>query len=203
MRFPNGSDDERPVARVDDEPRHDRGAEPFGDEADERAVVVRAEDDVRAPGRGRAGSVSGWPVLRQPMSGTPDSSRSRRRRLARRELRAGTGREHVRVAEHLLRDERPLEQRQLGEGEVELAALEQAQEVGGVRLLADVHLDPRPRLPEAAQERGEDARADALVDADAQRPGGTFRQRGHVRLRGCELGDDRVGVAERAAGPPR
>jgi hypothetical protein len=34
------------VARVDDELRHDGDAEPFGDEADERSVVVAAEDDV-------------------------------------------------------------------------------------------------------------------------------------------------------------
>ena len=79
--------------------------------------------------------------------------------------------------------------------------LEQSQQVGRVRLLADVHLDARPRLPEPAQQGGEDAGADALVDPDAQRAGRALREGGHVGLCRVELGDDRVGVAEQE--PPR
>ena len=74
--------------------------------------------------------------------------------------------------------------------------LEQAQQVGGVGLLPDVHLDARPVLLEAAEEAGEDARADALEDPDAQRAGRALREGVHVRAGGVELGDDRVGVTE-------
>ena len=74
--------------------------------------------------------------------------------------------------------------------------LEQAQEVGGVDLLADAHLDARPLLLEAAEQAGEDARADALEDPDAQRAGRALGERGHVGLRGVELRDDRVRVPE-------
>ena len=74
--------------------------------------------------------------------------------------------------------------------------LEHAQQVGRVDLLADAHLDARPVLLEAAEEAGEDARADALKDPDAERAGGAFGERRHVGLRGVELRDDRVGVPE-------
>ena len=77
--------------------------------------------------------------------------------------------------------------------------LEQAEQVGGVGLLAHAHLDARPVLPEAAEQGGEDAGADALEDPDAQRAGGALGERGHVGLRGVELRDDRVGVAEQEA----
>ena len=43
---------------------------------------------------------------------------------------------------------------------------------------------------------GEDARADALVDPDAQRPGRAFGEGGEVGLRGVELRDDRVRVPQ-------
>ena len=120
----------------------------------------------------------------------------RRRALAFCELRAGLDEQHVRVAQHLLGLERPFGERQVGEGEVELAVLEQAEEVGRVRLLADAHLDAGPVLLEAAQETGEDARPDALVDADAQRAGGALGEGGHVGACRVELRDDRIRVAE-------
>ncbi len=47
--------------------------------------------------------------------------------------------------------------------------LEQPQEVGGGALLAYADADLGPLLAETADERGEEARADALVDADAKR----------------------------------
>ena len=114
----------------------------------------------------------------------------------RRELRVGRDDQDVGVAQHLRRLERPFGQRQVGEREVELAVLEQAEQVGGVRLLVHLHVDARPLLAEAAEQCGEDARADALIDADPQRAGGTLGERGHVGLGGVELRDDRVGVAE-------
>ncbi len=78
---------------------------------------------------------------------------------------------------------------------------EQTQQVGRVDLLADAHLDARPLLLEAADQAGEDARADALVDPEAQRPGRTLGERGQVGLGGIELRDDRVRVPEEQ--PPR
>ena len=70
------------------------------------------------------------------------------------------------------------------------------EQVGDVRLLVHLHVDVRPLLAEAAEQRGEDARADALEDADAERPGRSFGERGHVCLGGVELRDDRVRVPE-------
>ena len=74
--------------------------------------------------------------------------------------------------------------------------LEPPQQVGGVGFLVDVHVDARPLLAEAAEQGGEDAGADALVDPDAQRAGRALGQGGHVCLGRVELGDDRVRVAE-------
>jgi hypothetical protein len=45
-------------------------------------------------------------------------------------------------------------------------------------------------------ERGEEAGADALEDADAERAGRSFRERGHVRSGRIETSHDRVGVAQ-------
>ena len=143
--------------------------------------------------------VSGSPMWRQVIERHAGELAERRRGVALRELGAGLHEQDVRVAQDLLRLERALGEGQVGEREVELAVLEQAQQVGGVGLLEDAHLDPGPVLLEAAEEAREDAGADALVDADAERAGGALGERGHVRLGGVELGDDRVGVAEEEA----
>ena len=74
--------------------------------------------------------------------------------------------------------------------------LEQAHQVGRRALLAHAHSDARPLRAKAADEGGEEARADALVDADAKRSGCALRECRHVCPCGVELGDDRVGVAE-------
>ena len=88
-----------------------------------------------------------------------------------------------------------------------------SQEIGRRALLAHADPDARPLRAEAADEGGEEARADALVDADAERSRGTLGERGHVRPGRVEPRDDRIGVAEqqqaglgrldapRAAGP--
>ena len=78
---------ERGVARVHDQLGDDGCAEALGDEADERAVVVGAEDDVEV-GDVAAEEASGSPVVRKPTSGRPDSSRSGGA-AARRQLRLG------------------------------------------------------------------------------------------------------------------
>src|SRR5581483_5056616 len=59
------------------------------------------------------------------------------------------------------------------------------------------HVDLRPVRAEAAQERGDDARADALVRPDAERAGVTGPERAQVRLRGAEPRGDRARVRER------
>ena len=74
--------------------------------------------------------------------------------------------------------------------------LEQPQQVGRIALLAHANPDARPLRAKAADEGGEEAGADALVDADAKRSGLALCQRGHVRPGGVELRDDRVGVTE-------
>ena len=74
--------------------------------------------------------------------------------------------------------------------------LEQPQEVGGGALLAHADADLGPLLAEAPHERGEEARADALVDADAQRSRGARGESGHVRAGRVEARDDCIRVAE-------
>ena len=74
--------------------------------------------------------------------------------------------------------------------------LEQAQEVGGGALLPHAHADERPLVAEAADEGGEEAGADALVDADAERSRRALGERGHVGAGRVEARDDRIGVAE-------
>ena len=56
---------------------------------------------------------------------------------------------------------------------------------------------PGQSVEEAAHHAGEDARADRLVRADAQRPGLTGAERRDVRARGVEPRDDRLGVAQK------
>ena len=79
--------------------------------------------------------------LRLARAAPPDQRHARelaqrRRRLARRELGVGGDDQDIGVAEHLGRLERALGERQVGEGEVELAVLEQAEQVDCVGLLA-------------------------------------------------------------------
>ena len=57
-----------------------------------------------------------------------------------------------------------------------------------------LHVDARVVLAESPQQGGEDAGADALEDADAQRARRPLRQCSHIRLGGVELRDDRVRV---------
>ena len=144
------------------------------------------------PARNRSGSS----VVRRPISGSFATSRSGRRRVELRELRAGGDEQDVRILQHLCPLERPVAQRQVGEGQVELAVLEQPQEVGGGALLPHADADERPLLAEAAHEGGEEAGADALVDADAKRSRRALGERGHVGAGRVEARDDRVGVAE-------
>ena len=125
-----------------------------------------------------------------PISGVSARSASGRRR------RVAPDDEHVRVAHQLERLERPGRQRQLDEAQVDVAALDRVieREVGG--RLDGTQRDVRPvdRIP--PHQGREDANADRLRDADAQRarlPGGERRD---VGLRRLQTGEDRVGVLQ-------
>ena len=104
--------------------------------------------------------------------------------------------QHVRVAQDLLGLERPLERRQHRERELELAALDEPEQVVVGRRLAQLELDVRPGGEEAPHHLREHLRADTLERPDAERAAVTLREGGHVGLRGVETRDDRLGVAE-------
>ena len=110
--------------------------------------------------------------------------------------RAGGDDEDVRVAQELDRLVRPRRARQRPEREVELAALDHLHELALVRGLLQEHLDAGMRVREAAEERGEDADADALERPDAQASGVARLERVHVRLRGEQPSLDRVRVPQ-------
>ena len=120
----------------------------------------------------------------------------RRRRPPRRERRAGLDEQHVRVVEQVQPLERAVPEPEVREGEVEVAALDEAHELLVGVHLRDPELDARPRRAEAAHQRRQDALADGLVRPDPERPGLARGQRGEVRLGRLEPGDDRLRVAE-------
>src|SRR5437868_5982619 len=139
------------VAGVDDEAGLDRGAEILGDEGAERAVVVCAEDHVQL------GDAAGEEPLGLVGRAAPDQRQlrylpERRSRLQLRKLRVGRDEQNVRVLQHLRPLERSFPQRQVGESQVELAVLEQAQEIRGGALLPHANADERPLGAEAAYE---------------------------------------------------
>src|SRR5205085_5802358 len=75
-------------------------------------------------------------------------------------------------------------------------ALDEREELLVRRRLGERDLHAWPRGGVAAHQVGEDALADALVDADAQDAALALRERAEVGLGGCEPGADRLGVAE-------
>ena len=80
--------------------------------------------------------------------------------------------------------------------QVDLAALEPRFELVVDRRLRELDLHFRERLLEPADERGEEARADALVGADAERPGRALGERREIGLCGLHPRDDRLRVAK-------
>src|SRR6476619_5596322 len=185
----------RAVARIDDQLRLDRCAEVLGDQGSERAVVVGAEDHVQLR----------YPAGKEPLGlvgrAAPDQRQlrdlaERRSRVELRELRAGRDEQDVGVLQHLRPLERSFPQRQVGEGQVELAVLEQTQEIRRRALFPHAHADERPLLAKAPDEGGKEAGADALVDADTERSRRALGERGHVGTGRVEARDDRIGVAE-------
>ena len=95
----------------------------------------------------------------------------RRRALERGQRRPGRHDEDVRVAEELDGLVRAARDRERPEREVELAALDHLEQLALVLRLAEDDLDVRVALGEAAQQAGDDLRADALERPDAEPPG--------------------------------
>ena len=104
--------------------------------------------------------------------------------------------EHERVRQELDAVERALGQRQDAEREVEPAGLHHVHQALVAVGLHELDLDARPDLAEAADDGGQDPRADALVDADPEPPGLPRRVREQVRACGLEAVGDRLDVAQ-------
>ena len=173
-------------------------ARPRTDHPLHRAVVVGAEDDV--------GVEAGRAEVRLEQLPRPADTEADERELADllergrrppgRERRAGLDEQHVRVVEEVQPLERALPQPEVGEREVEIAALDEAHELLVGVHLRDPQLDARPRGAEAAHQRRQHALADRLVRADPERPRLARGQCCEVRLRGLEPGHDRLRVAQ-------
>ena len=170
-------------SRIDRQPRHERDAHARGDERLQRAVVVRAEHDVRLS----AGHAQPLLDTRSRAARAVADERQfedlaeRRRLLALGRGRVGGDDEHVRIAHQLDRLEWAALERKHAEADVDLATLDELEQLAVVGRLdePDVHL--RPFGAEVAEERGEDARADGLVRADAERPGVAVTERSRGR----------------------
>jgi hypothetical protein len=170
------------VFLVDREARDDCRAEPGGDHPLHRAVVVGAEDEPKRLGRCALELPEPSAVLEADQV---ELGGDGERGLV--GLVGVRGQDqHVRVAEDLDVLERPLGERQVGEGQVELAPLDALEQLGVACGLLERHLDAWPRLDEARHQRGEDVLADALVDADVERPREAAAERVHVGLRSRE-----------------
>ena len=180
------------VVDVDREPRHHGRTHPAGDETLDGAVVVGAEDDVRLdPDLAHR-------VLEQAVAPTLAEADQRHAveigDAATRAVRMRD--EQVVVADDLDRLERPLGQRQHHEGEIELAALDEVEQVPVVVALGQPDLHGGPVARELLDERRQDARRHALEGADAERAALAGDERLHVGLRGGEPRLDRLDVTE-------
>ena len=102
----------------------------------------------------------------------------------------------MRVDHRLARLERPLPDREHDEGQVELSALDELEQVPVVRSLGELDGDVRPRVGELAQEEREDAGAHALERPDAKRSGRALGEGGEVCLGGLKPRHDPRGMAE-------
>ena len=120
----------------------------------------------------------------------------RRRAFERSQGRACRNDEDVRIAQQLDGLVRAGYHRKRPERQVEVAALDHLEEVALVLRLAEDDLDVRVTLGEAAQQAGDDLRADALERPDAEAPGVAGLERRHVRLGGEKPCLDGVRVTE-------
>ena len=195
---------DRGVGRVDGQERDQGRAEPGADHRLDRAVVLGSEHEVRLgaprahvvldPAGAAARAEADQPLLADELRST-----ACRARPASGEPAAVTSTNGS--CEQLDRLERALLERQHAEREVERARSEELEQALVAVGLGQADLDVGPRLAEAADDRGQHPRADALVHADAQRAGLAGRVGQQVRARGLEAVGDRLHVAlEQAAG---
>ena len=148
-----------------------------------------------------ASSLSASDVLRHarlPISGRSSSS-ARLACVRVGEIVVGGNDEDVGVAQQLLRGERAVHEREHRERDVELAALDEPEQLVVDRRLRELDLDARPGGEEAPHQLGQDACADALEGADAERARLALAKCGQVGLRRVQARDDRLGMAEEQA----
>ena len=124
------------------------------------------------------------------MSGRSRISRSVGSFLPLRERRVRGRDEHVWVAHQLDRLERPALERKHAEADVDLAALHELEQLEVVVRLHEPDVDIRPLVAKCAEQRGEDARPDRLVRADAERPGVAVAEGVEVGLSRCQTRGD-------------
>ena len=114
---------------------------------------------------------------------------------------SGGGDQHERVMEELDRLERALLEGQHAEREVERAGSKELEQALVAVGLGEPDLDVGPRLAEAADDRRQHPRSNALVHPDAQRAGLAGRVREEIGAGGLEAVRDRLHVAlEQPAG---
>ena len=183
------------MAAIDAEPRQQRRAHPGRDEPVDRLVVVGAKDDMRRAAQMglRSRHVAHAVVGDERQAGHVGH---RGPGLLAPQRRVLLDEQQERIAQQLDRDERAVGQREEHEAQVELAALDEAQQLALVGRLhqRDVHVGER--RGQATDRARQDLGADAVIGAHAQLAGAARRPRGEVRPCGGELVDDPPAVAQ-------
>ena len=183
------------VAAIDAEPGQQGRAHAGRHEPVDRLVVVGAKDDIRRAAQMglRARHVAHAVVGDERQAGHVGQ---RGAAAVAPQGRVLLDEQQERVAQQLDRDERAVGQREEHEGEVELAALDEAQQLALVGALHERDVHVGQRLGEAPDRARQDLGADAVVGAHAQLARAARRPGGEVRPRGRELVDDPPAVAQ-------
>jgi hypothetical protein len=189
------------VVLVHGQERSDADSDPGADEPLDGPVVVGAEHERRsAPARAEPLlDLLHRVALVEPDEGLERDLLQRRGSLQGRERRARGDEENERVVQQLDRLVRAGSDGQGPEGQVELAALDELEELALVDGLAEDDLDVRARLGEAPQQRRQHAGPDALERPDAEPARVSGLERSHVGLRREHARLDRVRVTQQDA----
>ncbi len=191
-------DPDRLVVLVDCETREDGNPDPRAREALHDAVLVGAEHEVRLAA-GRAELLDddlGGAAVAVPDERLLDDLAEGRDPAGGGQARVPGSDEDVVVLEDEDRLERGVVERELHEGEVELAALDQVgKDVVRVRL-AKLDVDLRPCAGEPPHHLREDLRPDALEDPHAERAGLACGEGREIGLGGLQARDDHACVAQ-------
>lgn len=180
----------------DGEAWDDGGAGTGADEPVDRPVVVRPEDDGRVDAARTKARLELVRIAAVPDQRQRGEFAKRDALTPPRERRFRLDDHDERIPQQLDRLERPVAERERREREIELAALEQREQLAVRGRFVQAHAHPRPSTQECPHELGENARADALVRPDVQRPGRSLGERGEIRPRRSEARHDALGVAE-------